>query len=167
MTQFVGQALLSRWAYRIARITLAVVFLYAGAIKLADPKAFARVISEYGLVPEQALVLIAVGLPILEFLAGLGLIYGVRGSLEVILGLLMMFLLVLGFGILNDLRVDCGCFSAEEVHAQNDLRKAFYRDIAMMAVAIYLFLWRSMKRRTGNQPLLVDGTQTLKGGGTQ
>ena len=75
---------------------LALVFIYAGAIKLADPYSFAILIEAYGLIPEVLLMPVAVGLPALEVMAAIGLIFDVRGSLMVIAVLLAIFILVWG-----------------------------------------------------------------------
>jgi uncharacterized membrane protein YphA (DoxX/SURF4 family) len=132
----------SRWPSRIVRWGLALVFLYAGTVKLMDPKAFARSISQYDLAPDFLLPVLAIGLPIVEILAAVGLIFAVRGSLSLIFGLLLFFVTVLWYGILNDLDVDCGCFSPEELQAQAGLWQAFYRDLVMIGAAIYLYLSR-------------------------
>jgi uncharacterized membrane protein YphA (DoxX/SURF4 family) len=142
--QLVKKHLISLWTYRALRISLASVFIWAGGVKLLDPRAFARVISGYRLVPDELLPVVAIGLPALELLAGVGLVFDVRGSLKVICGLLVMFVFVLGFGIMKDLNVDCGCFSVEELHAKNSLRHAFYRDLVMLFMVSYLFLWRKV-----------------------
>ena len=63
------------WLYHFLRLALACIFIYAGVIKLLDPRAFAHAIAQYDLVPEGLLPLVAVGLPALELLAGLGLIW--------------------------------------------------------------------------------------------
>jgi uncharacterized membrane protein YphA (DoxX/SURF4 family) len=133
----------SPWTYRVIRFILGSIFLYAGFIKLIDSKAFAQVISQYGIVPDVLLAPFAIGLPALEFLAGLGLILNMRGSLTVIFSLLVVFVGVLGYGILNDLNVDCGCFSDAEITSQNNLKLAFYRDLFMIAGVFLLFLSRS------------------------
>jgi uncharacterized membrane protein YphA (DoxX/SURF4 family) len=133
----------SPWTYRIIRFILGSIFVYAGFIKLIDPKAFARVISQYDIVPDFLLAPMAVGLPAIEFLAGLGLILNMRGSLTVIFSLLVVFVGVLGYGILNDLNVDCGCFSPEEITGQNNLRQAFYRDLFMIAGVFLVFFLKS------------------------
>ena len=133
----------SPWTYRVIRFILGSIFVYAGFIKLIDPKAFAQVISQYDIVPDFLLAPFAIGLPALEFLAGLGLILNIRGSLSVIFSILVVFTAVLGYGILNDLNVDCGCFSPEEIKSQNNLRQAFYRDLFMIAGVFLLFLSRS------------------------
>jgi uncharacterized membrane protein YphA (DoxX/SURF4 family) len=133
----------SPWTYRVIRFILGSIFVYAGFIKLIDPKAFAQVISQYDIVPDFLLAPFAIGLPALEFLAGLGLILNIRGSLSVIFSLLVVFTAVLGYGILNDLNVDCGCFSPEEIKSQNNLRQAFYRDLFMIAAVFFLFSLKS------------------------
>jgi uncharacterized membrane protein YphA (DoxX/SURF4 family) len=87
--------ILSPWLNYLIRFILGSVFLYAGVTKLSDPKAFARIISHYDLVPEGLLAPVAIGLPVLEVLAGIGLVLAVRGSLSIIFGLLIMFVSVL------------------------------------------------------------------------
>jgi len=133
--------------HRVVRIALGLVFVWAGAVKLVDPRAFARVLSGYQMIPESLLAPIAIGLPLVEFLVGTGLVFNVRGSLSVVFGLLVMFLAVLGFAMYNNLDVDCGCFSPEEIDVHNSLRTAFFRDVGLMAGAVYLFFWRRSRAR--------------------
>lgn len=134
--------LISSWSYRVIRIGLGVLFVWAGWVKLADPQGFAEVISAYALVPESLLIAVAIGLPALEVIAGLGLICDVRGSRGLIFGLLVMFVFVLWFGILKDLDIDCGCFAPADLKQHDALRSAMYRDLGMMAAVLYLFWWR-------------------------
>jgi uncharacterized membrane protein YphA (DoxX/SURF4 family) len=143
--------LFSPWFYRIVRFALGSIFVYAGFIKLIDPKAFAKVISQYDLVPESLLAPVAIGLPVVEFLAGLGLIFAVRGSLSIIFGLLIMFVVVLWYGILSNLDIDCGCFSPEEIKSHASLWHAFYRDLIMIVAVLYLYLlrWVQSGRKIG------------------
>ncbi len=136
----------SRWPSRIVRWGLALVFLYAGTVKLMDPKAFARSISQYDLAPDFLLPVLAIGLPIVEILGAVGLIFAVRGSLSLISALLLFFIWVLWYGILNDLDVDCGCFSPEELQVQAGLWQAFYRDLILIGGVIYLYLSRWVRK---------------------
>lgn len=136
------RVLISPWPYRTIRSVLGMVFVWAGLTKLADPEGFAEIISAYELVPESLLVVVAIGLPALEVLAGLGLVFDVQGSLSIIFGLLALFVFVLWFGILRDLDIDCGCFSPSDLAEHTSLRQAMYRDCVMMAGAFYLFWWR-------------------------
>jgi uncharacterized membrane protein YphA (DoxX/SURF4 family) len=140
--------LMSPWPYRIFRFGLAALFIYAGVIKLFDPKSFARVISSYDIVPELLLPFIAICLPLLETVAGIALLFDIRGSLAVISGLLGLFVFVLGYGIMNDLNVDCGCFGAEELAQQDSLRRAFYRDLFLAGIIVpYLYMSRWVRNR--------------------
>lgn len=112
-----------------------------------DPKAFAATLSHYDLIPEMLLPAVAVGLPALEVAAGAALLFSVRGSLEVITSLLVLFVFVLGWGILNDLNVDCGCFGPEEVAGQQSLRQAFIRDLLLVGAASFLYYTRRTRAR--------------------
>ena len=131
------------WPYRVVRMALAALFIYGGLVKLFDPKAFARTISGYDLVPDVLLPVVAVGLPIVETVSGIGLLMDIRGSLAVITGLMGMFICVLGYGISLNLDVDCGCFGADDLAKQAGLMQAFWRDLVLGGiVAPYLYLSR-------------------------
>ena len=130
------------WLSLLIRLGLGIVFIYAGAVKLSDPKAFARIISQYDLIPDSFLPFAAIGLPALEVLAGIGVVLAVRGSLSLMLSLLVFFVFILWYGILSNLDVDCGCFSAEDLKSQAGLWQAFYRDLIMIGAALFLYLSR-------------------------
>ena len=158
-----GSMLISLWPYRLIRLGLGVIFVWAGLAKLSDPEAFANIISAYELVPEGLLVPVAIGLPVLELVAGLGLILDVRGSLSITFGLLVMFAFVLWFGILKDLDIDCGCFSADELREHGALRLAFYRDLGMIVAVLYLFWWRRVVRSSPRGALVSNTIMKLEG----
>lgn len=145
----VKDILVSPWSYRMVRFCLGVLFVWAGLIKLTNPEIFGEIISAYELVPEGLLVPVAFGLPILELVAGLGLIFDMRGSLGIIFGLLVMFVFVLWFGVLKDLDIGCGCFSPADLKEHGGLKAAMYRDLVMIAAVAYLFWWR---RANGSAP---------------
>lgn len=134
------------WIYRMVRLALACLFIYGGISKLFDPRAFAATLSHYDLVPEILLPAVAFGLPVIEIIAGLALAADRPWGLHITSGLLLLFVLVLGYGILGDLNVDCGCFGAEELDKQAALRLAFYRDLALIGlVAPYLYFSRRVR----------------------
>jgi hypothetical protein len=133
------------WLYHFLRLALAGIFIYAGVIKLLGPKAFAHAIAQYDLVPEGLLPLVAVGLPALEVLAGLRLILEVRGSLTIIFVLLLVFLAILGYAVSQNLDIDCGCFTADELDAQHNVRVALWRDLIMIGATLFLY-WRRRSR---------------------
>ena len=110
-----GGAVGLTWLYHFLRLGLACIFIYAGFIKLLDPRAFAHAIAQYDFIPETLLPLVAVGLPVLELLAGAGLCFEVRGSLTLMALLLLIFLVILGYAIWQNLDIDCGCFTLNEL----------------------------------------------------
>ncbi len=137
------QGLVHPWPYRIVRLALAALFIYGGVTKLIDPKAFAATISAYDLVPEAFLPVVAIGLPFIETIAGIALVFDRPWGLHLITLLLALFVFVLGYGILGDLNVDCGCFGAEDLNKQAGLREAFYRDLVLIGIVTpYLYLSR-------------------------
>jgi uncharacterized membrane protein YphA (DoxX/SURF4 family) len=140
------QGLVHPWPYLIIRIALAGLFIYGGVTKLFDPKAFAATISAYDLVPEAFLPVVAIGLPLIETIAGAALVFDRPWGLHLITGLLALFVFVLGYGILGDLNVDCGCFGAEDLKKQAGLREAFYRDLVLIGIVTpYLYLSRRVR----------------------
>lgn len=138
------------WLHRVSfpllepmgRWILAAVFLWAGLGKLAGIKQFGLLIARYGLAPEPLIGPLAVGLPLLEILAGMGLIFGLRGSLELTGALLVLFIGVLWFGVVSDLQVDCGCFSAEDHAKHSGLVNALIRDLWFLLLSAGLYAWR-------------------------
>lgn len=137
-----SKILFSLWPYRIVRIALGLVFVVAGLPKLFDPKAFAKAVSMYEIVPEQVLPLVAIVIPITEVLVGIGLIFNIKGSLSLIAGLLAVFLAILSYGVFNNLDIDCGCSIPWESARYASLKSALLRDLIMFGMVIYLYLWR-------------------------
>ena len=132
------------WIYKISRWGLGGTFIYAGSIKLLEPKTFAVLIEGYGVIPESLLVPVAVALPALEVAAGIGLFFDIEGSLSMIAGLLVLFIAILVYGIWMGLDVDCGCFGPDDPEAEafHGLRLPLYRDMLMLAGIAYIYGWR-------------------------
>ena len=61
---------------------------------------------------------LAVFLPLLEMIFGLGLLLDIKGSLAGITGLLMLFTVILSYGIRLGLDVDCGCFGPQDLESR-------------------------------------------------
>ncbi|MGE4291211.1 MAG: MauE/DoxX family redox-associated membrane protein [Desulfovibrio sp.] len=157
------------WLEIGVRVCLAGVFLYAAVGKLGDPEGFARVIGGYGLAPQAALLPLAVALPALEVLAALGLLLNYRGALSLYVGLLLLFILVLGHGIRLGLDVDCGCYGPgdPEGEAYHGLWSALLRDCLLLLVCGYIYVWRKATGRGPRPlPLLRSGAEPIPGGRT-
>jgi len=130
--------------YHLIRVLLCIIFLWSGISKLMAPKEFAVIIDSYGLIPEAWILPLAIFLPLLEMIFGLGLLLDIKGSLGGITGLLMLFVVILSYGIWLGLDVDCGCFGPQDLEAEafHSLRPALYRDFAMIAGVYFLYFWR-------------------------
>jgi hypothetical protein len=137
-------------AYGLIRCLLAVVFIAAGSIKLANPVSFAVIVDAFGILPRGLLMPVATALPLLEVVAGFGLLLDLRGSLAVLGGLVGLFLLVLGYAMALGLDVDCGCFGPEDPEgaAFGSIRPAFVRDLWLAGGVAYLYLWRWIRGRS-------------------
>ncbi len=139
-----------QWFVPAWRWFLAAIFIWSGGSKLIAPADFAVVMDALGLVPSElslpAAVLLAAG----EVLLGLGLVFGVRGTMRAATALLIFFILVLAHGIGLGLDIDCGCFGSRspEKTAFQGLRPALYRDLLLLALTIGA-LWLQWLRAAG------------------
>jgi uncharacterized membrane protein YphA (DoxX/SURF4 family) len=136
------------WIYHAIRIGLGLIFFWSGITKIVDIPVFAVLIDAYGLIPEPMLLPVAVLLSLTELVAGVGLMGDVQWTLEIITGLLILFILVLAYGIRMGLDVDCGCFGPEDPEAEafHGLRSALIRDVLMMIGVVYLYFQRHIRR---------------------
>jgi uncharacterized membrane protein YphA (DoxX/SURF4 family) len=140
----------------LARLALGALFLWAGTLKLSHPRAFAHAVEEYGIVPDGwPLVIVALAIPALEVLAGVGAFFDRPAGYLLMLALLALFTSVLWFGILNHLDVDCGCFSLDEQRGQSSLQAAFARDWVITAGVVWCLI---VKRRSRCAERLLETT---------
>jgi uncharacterized membrane protein YphA (DoxX/SURF4 family) len=143
------------------RWLLAGLFLWAGCIKLWDPKAFARSIDAFGIVPDILLAPTAILLPTAEIFIGLAVLWRLRGGLAAMAGLLLLFLAVLGHAISQQLTIDCGCFSVAEQDSHTSVRTAFIRDLFLLAgvACLGFFGSRSKLSTRGQIPAIQEGKE--------
>lgn len=134
------------WIYRGLRFLVAGVFLWSGTLKLMDPAAFAVVIDAFGILPDGFSGIVSVFLPVVEVAAALALIFDVRGALEALSVLMLLFMGILGYGIFLGLDIDCGCFGPEdpESRAFSGLRSALYRDVGICVLMALVYVSRRL-----------------------
>lgn len=126
-----------RILYHLARLILAVVFIYAGAVKAKDVTAFAGFVAAYQILPFALNYFVAATLPYVEFLAGVLLLLNVRvrPALAVIGGMNIVFIIALTSVLIRGLDIDCGCFDpggGQEVSAA----VALWRDVGLMVLVV-------------------------------
>jgi len=98
--------------FRALDFILAAVFIYAGILKVIDPVQFARDIDNYKMLPWPAAVAFGFYLPWLEIFCGLALIFRrlYRGSLFILTGLTVAFIVASIIAKARGLDISCGCF---------------------------------------------------------
>jgi uncharacterized membrane protein YphA (DoxX/SURF4 family) len=104
-----------KWWLLILRLVVGGVFLYAGAIKIIDPAAFAKDIGNYRMLPHEWVNLLALTLPWVEAVSGGLLMVGIwkRTNALLIGFLLIIFMAAIGQAIARDLNIECGCFGTK------------------------------------------------------
>lgn len=102
----------SRCVLLLLRLCVGGAFIYAGALKMGTPAAFADSIASFQVVPPIAINALALALPVFELLAGFLVIIGRPRGLGAlaIFSLCVVFALALGQALIRGLEVDCGCF---------------------------------------------------------
>jgi hypothetical protein len=117
---------------------LAGLFLYAGGLKLADPVGFAQDLLHYRVLPEPLIGPLAVGLPVLEIVCGLGLLTRtyMRGSALLTGLMLALFAAAMAQAKLRGINLDCGCFGAAASMQVSWTKVAINVGLAMLAIWI-------------------------------
>ncbi len=121
----------------VLRVGLAAVFVYAGVSKLLDLPGFEKSIADYGILLPGTEMAAAVVLVVLEILVGIGVLLGVRAAVGCMVGMLLMFIGVLSYGLWLGLDIECGCFGLGESHKPST---ALMIDIGLLCCCALLYL---------------------------
>jgi putative oxidoreductase len=125
---------------RIIAMLIGALFVYAGAVKVIDPVAFARDIDNYKMLPWKIGVSLALYLPWLEILCGLALITRIffRGSVFIVTSLMSVFIIASVVAKARGLDVSCGCFG----HASTYLNFSWHLVLDFVLLGGLLLLWK-------------------------
>ncbi|MBT3299406.1 MAG: DoxX family membrane protein [Candidatus Marinimicrobia bacterium] len=101
----------NKYIQLLIRLIIGGLFIYASLDKIENPDVFAQQINNYHLVPFGLENIIAIVLPWLEFITGIGLIVGVylEASALWISILLLSFIVMMIQAILRGYNIECGC----------------------------------------------------------
>ena len=123
----------------LLRICLAVLFIYAGYLKMKTPGVFAQNIACYLQVPSIYINQIAFILPPLEILAGIALLipYFRHAGAFLILCMLCMFIGATGMALWQGLEIDCGCGLASKPLEWSKLAKNSIYALGCIALLVY------------------------------
>lgn len=135
------------WALRLL---LGGLFLFAAVGKILNPAEFAAAIRKFHVLPYDWTNLPAIVLPWIEAVAALLLITGPwrRGAVVWLGGLLVGFLGLFGWAMLQGLEVDCGCFGKLGIYMKvlaGDVGwPSVFRNLVLVGMAGWL--WRHETR---------------------
>ena len=127
------------------RLGLGLAFIWAAWHKILAPDQFAMILYGYGVFPGPAINLLAIGVPFVELVSGICLIFGIyrRSALVLINSMLSAFILIIGFNLIRGHQFDCGCFSFGDTKDTASAVGLLVRDFLMLGAG--LFLWTRFK----------------------
>jgi uncharacterized membrane protein YphA (DoxX/SURF4 family) len=130
----------------LCRFIVGGIFIYASFYKIIEPADFAKSIWYYHMVPGNMINLMALILPWVELIVGIGLVIGIEYRGSVLLANLMtvVFLIALGSAISRGLSIDCGCFKAAKAGTQSAWN-SFYFDVGLLVLTLQLLLSKSTR----------------------
>lgn len=132
------------WLGLVARVGLGLVFIYAGAIKVGEPKEAGLAVQAYRLFPPDLARTIGYALPTIEIILGVLLVIGLftRIAAAAIGALLVAFIIGVVSVWVRGYNIDCGCFGGggDVTAGGRNMRYAteVVRDGVMLAVAAFL-----------------------------
>ena len=133
-----------RWLLLPVRVYLGGVFLTACYHKLLDPRSFALDVATYQFLPLFSINLFALILPWVELLAGVMLVVGLRVRAAALLtgGMMLAFMVALGWALHLGLDMSCGCF-ASQAATQGDTISwhTMLRDGGWLLLSLYILLF--------------------------
>lgn len=121
----------------IARVVLAVIFLYSGIIKAGASEQFAMALAPFTILPSQWTGMFAVVLPWTELAAGVMILVPrlQRAGAALMILLTLTFIAALSWALATGLIVDCGCFGTDEAPSAWKMVAALARDFAIFFLA--------------------------------
>jgi uncharacterized membrane protein YphA (DoxX/SURF4 family) len=132
----------------LSRLVLGGLFIYASLDKIAHPEAFAKIISNYKLLPQFLINFFAVVLPWMEMISGILLVFNrfTRSAAIILSGLLLVFIAAIGINAIRGLDVTCGCFSTSSGEAES-WYVLVSRDLIFLIPGLVIILYH--RRNTG------------------
>ena len=130
----------------VARLVLAWVFIRAGLPKVQDPAVFAVSIDGFRIMSGSLTLWVAVVLPWLELIIGIGLLtpWLRRASAWLIAALLGLFITLHASAWARGLDINCGCFG--ETADSPDYHWLILRNLGLLLIAIFL-----LRKDAGNK----------------
>ncbi|NOZ62319.1 MAG: DoxX family membrane protein [Calditrichaeota bacterium] len=132
-----GKSRLINW---LLRIIIAGIFIYAGAVKIANPAGFAEQVDNYRILPYFFVVITAVVLPWLELICGMLLLTSrcLSASALILLVLNFIFIVAIASALVRGLDISCGCFAVGAEETKIGMQK-LAEDIVLLAMNVVIY----------------------------
>lgn len=133
------------------RLFLGIIFIYASLDKIAHPDQFARIVFNYHLLPGYLVNLVALILPVAEFIAGVCLITGTlyAGARDFILIMLVVFMVAIGINAIRGVDLECGCFTVSS-RAKSASFQLLMKDLGYLIIGLILLVSTSRRWMVDN-----------------
>src|SRR5439155_8875238 len=134
------------WLGLLLPLTLAGVWIVAGATKVGDLAGSGRAVAAYRLLPVDAARVVGAALPFMELALGVLLLLGLatRLAATVSAGLLTVYIAGIASAWARGLSIDCGCFGGGGDLAAGrhpNYAPDVARGVALVAAAAFLVVW--------------------------
>ena len=116
----------------LANLALGGFFVASAGFKLVSPALFVEQIAAFGLIWPSLIPPVSWGLIVLELCAGVAVIANRRWGLWLVIGLLALFIPVLGYGVAIGLDISCGCLGKADL---SSLPQAIVRDLLLLTLS--------------------------------
>lgn len=135
----------------LCRLVLGAIFIYASIDKIAHPDQFARIIFNYHLLPGYLVNLVALILPVAEFIAGVCVITGTLypGARNFLVILLLVFMVAIGINVIRGVDLECGCFTVSS-KAKSASLQILLRDVVYLIIGLILMVSQSRRWMVDN-----------------
>ena len=140
----------ARIALNACAAILAIVFIYAGGVKMMRPDLFLQDILSYRILDYRIAYFVAYGLPPLEIVCGLGVLLPRirKESAFLIFSMMLVFAVALISAWVRGLDISCGCFGSSDTKANYPL--LLLRDLALIGISLPLIFWPKATNLSSN-----------------
>lgn len=133
----------------IVRLLLGAVFLFSSAGKIADPEAFAEIVTNYRLLSPPLVWATAVIFPWIEATCGLALVFGrlEKGAALLVSLMMIVFIGIILYNGYRGLNIACGCFSLS-AKEPSDIGLNTLRNLFILAAGSWVLFFSGGRRVT-------------------
>jgi uncharacterized membrane protein YphA (DoxX/SURF4 family) len=124
------------WVVFTCQIAIGLALLVSGLAKIGDAATFARQIHYYRMVPFGLENLLAITLPWIELVTALAILSRARPRAGAVVGvgLMTLFVVVVGVAVARNLDIECGCFGTSDATRVGSAK--LLENLGLLAMAI-------------------------------